>query len=308
MRYVRFWVVKTMIRAQPHEDLRRVAAVCVLPAAVGSQDRTRVVILSKHVPVCTDLLTIGSGTIIRKEVHFLRLPGTRRAYPDRRGHPRPGRVHRREIRARHQHVHGRRSAARAHVQLAHRAGIVPAGERWHGSPSQHTTVNYLRVPSARTGRFRSRTSAPCSALTLLNVFLIVLPDYPGRAGTGYVPRCLRRPPWPTPLPLDIGSHPTVFYLNALILSAALFGGCVLLGLVLVTPVVPLLLEPGHRAREGLYPLYGFHYGVHPRDHPHHQHQVLPRSSSGTARTSSTTCAALGYQLFRKCSRPGPTSA
>ena len=79
-------------------------------------------ILSRNVPVCTDLLTIGDGTVIRKDVVLQRLPGPRRPDPDRPGHPRQGRVRRRDDGARHRHLDGRRGPARPRLLPARRAG------------------------------------------------------------------------------------------------------------------------------------------------------------------------------------------
>ena len=42
-------------------------------------------ILTSNMPVCTDLLTIGAGTIIRKDSVFHLLSGLRREHPDRPG-------------------------------------------------------------------------------------------------------------------------------------------------------------------------------------------------------------------------------
>ena len=54
-----------------------------------------------------------------------------------------------------------------HTSALHSGGSVPAGERWHGSPAQPTSVDYLRVPPMRCGAVRRLSAA---VLTLLEVF------------------------------------------------------------------------------------------------------------------------------------------
>src|SRR3989475_1670275 len=70
--YVRFWVVKTLIRSNPAPYLFLGSPLCGLYLkALGAKVGPGVVILSRRIPVCTDLLTIGAGTVIRREVSFL---------------------------------------------------------------------------------------------------------------------------------------------------------------------------------------------------------------------------------------------
>src|SRR5262249_40104634 len=66
--YVRFWIVKTLIRSSPATRFFIGTPLYVLYLrALGAKIGPRVVIFSRRVPVCTDLLTIGAGTVIRKE-------------------------------------------------------------------------------------------------------------------------------------------------------------------------------------------------------------------------------------------------
>src|SRR6266702_8697425 len=70
--YVRFWIVKTLIRSNPAPYLFIGSPLYGLYLrALGAKVGPRVVILSQHIPVCTDLLTIGAGTVIRRESSFL---------------------------------------------------------------------------------------------------------------------------------------------------------------------------------------------------------------------------------------------
>ncbi len=69
--YVRFWVVKTLIRSSPAARLFLGTPLYALYLrALGARIGPGAVIFSRRVPVCTDLLTIGGGTVIRKEAVF----------------------------------------------------------------------------------------------------------------------------------------------------------------------------------------------------------------------------------------------
>src|SRR5947208_2391002 len=70
--YVRFWIVKTLIRSTPCALLFVGSPLYALYLrALGAKIGPGVAIFSRRVPVCTDLLTIGAGTVIRRESFFL---------------------------------------------------------------------------------------------------------------------------------------------------------------------------------------------------------------------------------------------
>src|SRR5882672_9632451 len=63
--YVRFWVVKSLIWSNPGVHLFVGSPLYGLYLrALGAKVGPRVVIHSRRIPVCTDLLTIGAGTVI----------------------------------------------------------------------------------------------------------------------------------------------------------------------------------------------------------------------------------------------------
>jgi acyl carrier protein len=69
--YVRFWIVKTLIRSNPGVYLFVGTPLYPLYLrALGAKVGPGTVILSGQIPVCTDLLTIGAGTVIRRESSF----------------------------------------------------------------------------------------------------------------------------------------------------------------------------------------------------------------------------------------------
>ena len=65
--YVRFWVVKTLVRRNPIVLFTGSPLFNLYLRALGAKVGRGVVILSNHVPICTDLLSIGAGTVIRKD-------------------------------------------------------------------------------------------------------------------------------------------------------------------------------------------------------------------------------------------------
>src|SRR5262249_43692832 len=139
--------------------------------ALGAKIGPRVAIFSRRVPVCTDLLTIGAGTVIRKEALFL-------CYRARAGRIEPGAV----TLGRDVYV-GERSvldvdtsmgdgAQLGHASALHSGEGVRAGGGWHVSAAQGTDVSYLRIAPAQCGPLRRASS---SALALLAVLLLSLP-------------------------------------------------------------------------------------------------------------------------------------
>ena len=241
--YVRFWIVKTLIRSSPAARLFIGTPLYLFYLrALGAKIGPGVVIFSRRVPVCTDLLTIGAGTVIRKEVIF---NGYRAE---------AGRIETGPVAIGRDAFVGERSVLEIGTsigdgaQLGHASGLhsgqaVPAGERWHGSPAQRTDVNYLRVPTARSGTLRR---AGYCAGALLVVVLFYLPLIEAGAS----------------LAIDAASSLAngVLLVEAAILSLVVFFGLAVVGLLLMV-ALPRALGPFVRA-ETVYPLYGFHDAMH----------------------------------------------
>src|SRR5262249_38516491 len=152
--YVRFWIVKTLIRSSPAARLFIWTPLSLLYLrALGAKIGPGVVIFSRRVPVCTDLLTIGAGTVIRKEAIF---NGYRAQF---------GRIETGPVTLGRDVSVGERSVLDintsmgdgtqlGHASALHSGQVVPAGERWHGCPAQRTDVNYVRVAPAQCGTLR----------------------------------------------------------------------------------------------------------------------------------------------------------
>ncbi len=256
--YVRFWIVKTLVRSNPGAHLFVGSPLYVLYLrALGAKIGPGVAIFSRRVPVCADLLTVGAGTVIRKESLFL-------CY---RAHA--GRIETGAVTLGRKVFVGERTvldidtsmgdgAQLGHASALHSGQAVPAGERWHGSPAQRTEVNYLRVAPARCGTLRR---AGFSVLTVLAVLLVYLPLLEGGLDllVGAVSSLIEVPD--PGVVASIGAMTLRGLLaEALLLSLVLFFGAALVGLVLVV-AVPRALNP-FLEPDTVYPLYGFHYWVH----------------------------------------------
>src|SRR5881296_1097053 len=251
--YVRFWFVKTLIRSNPCA-LLFVGSPIYAPylRALGAKIGPGVAIFSRRIPVCTDLLTIGAGTVIRRESFF-------QCY---RAHA--GRIEIGRVTVGRDAVIGERTvldintsmgdgAQLGHASALHRGQAVPAGQRWHGSPAQRTDVDYLRVAPMPCGTLR-RVSF--SAGTLLLVLLVYLPflERSPYLLASVMPSLVRllEPSAAGAAVLTLRE----ISVGALELSLLLFFGAVLIGLplmVAVPRVLNLFLKPGR-----VYPLYGFH--------------------------------------------------
>jgi non-ribosomal peptide synthetase-like protein len=251
--YVRFWVVKTLVRLNPLVLSVGSPLYVLYLRALGAKVGRRAAVFTRNVPVCTDLLAIGAGTVIRKDSFFL-------CYRAHSGLIQTGAVSiGRDAFVGEKSVLEINTAMGDEAQLGHSSALhrgqsVPDREHWHGSPAQRTEVDYLRI--ARAARSRWRKVVFC-ILALLKVFFLYVP-----LAEGAVYLLLRAVP---ALAMSVGAASTGntlwrLGLAALVLSVVLFFGAVLVGLLIVG-VVPralnVFLEPGK-----VYPLYGFHYRIY----------------------------------------------
>jgi non-ribosomal peptide synthetase-like protein len=238
--YVRFWVVKTLVRTNPLVLFVGSPLYVLYLRALGARLGRGVVIFSQHVPVCADLLTVGDGTVIRKDSYFT-------CYRARSGVIETGAVTLgKDVVVGEATVLDLETALGDGAQLGHSSALhagqaVPAGERRIGSPAEHRTdVDYGAVDPRRCG---SITRALYAGLQLLATVLLLVPLAIG--GVALVVGALPPLGWP---------------LDALAASFVVFFGFLLAGLVVVG-TLPRLLDRAIRP-DRTYRLYGFHYLVH----------------------------------------------
>jgi non-ribosomal peptide synthetase-like protein len=253
MAYLRFWMVKTLVQRNPMALFVGSPLYAVYLRALGAKVGRRVVILSRNVPVCTDLLTIGDDTVIRKDSFFT-------GYRAHSGVIQTGAVTiGRNVLVGEQTVLDIETSLGDGAQLGHASSlhpgqVVPAGRRWHGSPAQPTQVDYRAVATTAISTLRR---VAFSTVQLLNLLVLGLP-----LATGGVLMLLLELPQvaalldPGPLAFTTWS----FFVFVLVTSSVLFFGAVLAGLVFVT-MIPRMLGRLIK-RDTVYPLYGFHYWVH----------------------------------------------
>jgi non-ribosomal peptide synthetase-like protein len=251
--YVRFWVVKTLVRRNPIVLFTGSPLFNLYLRALGAKVGRGVVIFSTHVPICTDLLSIGDGTVIRKD-SFLN------GYQAHAGfiHIGPITIGKNAVISEATVIDIDTSMGDGtqlgHASSLHAGQAVPDGQRWHGTPGQPTEANFLTVTRASCGTVRRASYALWQLLTAL---LVYLPMSIGAISllSVEVPRLSEL--------IGEGAGALLswtFYRDALAVSFVLFFGSVLLGLIIVMTVprlLSLLIRP-----DKIYRLYGFHYGIH----------------------------------------------
>ncbi|GAA2740277.1 non-ribosomal peptide synthetase [Terrabacter aerolatus] len=245
--YLRFWFVHALVNTNPLRLFVGTPIYVVYLRALGARIGPGVSIFSTSVPVCTDLLTIGAGTAIRKDTRY----ACYRAYD--------GRIQTGPVTLGSDVLVGETSVLDIGTsmgdgaQLGHASSLqtgqeVPPGSRWHGSPARPTEADYRTVPEADCGRRRRVTY---SILVLLGRLVLVGP-------AGITLLALALPTYLGSGHLDHGNP--LFYRDVVVVSLVLYLGGLLAGLATVL-VLPRVL---HRflAVGRTYPLYGFPYGVH----------------------------------------------
>jgi len=256
--YVRFWIVKTLIRSNPGIYLFVGSPLYGLYLrSLGARVGSGAVILSRDIPVCTDLLTIGAGTVIRRETSF-------QCY---RAHA--GRIEIGPVTIGENAFVGEmavldiNTAIGDGAQLGHNSALlsgqsIPAGARWHGSPARRTDTNYLRVPAAPSGRLRRARAA---AITLIGIVFVWAPLLELGVGVLFAEVSSLVRAWAPSAQTSAGVVTARgLLIEAMAFSAVLFFGGAILGLLAVATVPRLLrrfIKP-----DTVYPLYGFHHAVH----------------------------------------------
>ncbi|MER5968424.1 Pls/PosA family non-ribosomal peptide synthetase [Streptomyces sp. NPDC002055] len=244
--YLRFWTVQTLIRLDPLVLFAGSPLYLLYLRALGARIGRGAVILSRNVPVCTDLLTVGENTLVRKDAYLA-------CYHAESGYIRTGPVTLgRDVLISEStvldiDVQLGDGAQLGHASSLHAAQRVPAGEVWQGSPAGPADADFRTVGPARCG---TRRRVLYGTAQLLTVPFVYLPLALGAVGT-LIPAFLSAP--------ESAVSSPGFYLEQLLGSLVLFFGPLLAGLAVVTTVPRLLnraLVPGR-----VHPLYGFHYSV-----------------------------------------------
>ncbi|MEW2165298.1 Pls/PosA family non-ribosomal peptide synthetase [Streptomyces sp. NPDC007084] len=251
--YFRLWIVKTLVRSDPLVLFVGSPLYTFYLKALGARIGGGVAVFSRHVPLCTDLLAVGDRAVIRKDSYFA-------CYRARDGVIETGTVTLgsdtvvAEASVLDIGTSMGDGARLAHASALHSGQSVPAGEHWHGSPALRAEAPYEVVERAACGTLRRSVH---SVTQLLSALLVYLPLAVGGIGI-----LLAEAPQ---LSAVLEPGPTVlatwaFYRDALAVSFLLLFVITPLGFLLLATIPRLLgrtIEP-----DRVYPLYGFHYGVH----------------------------------------------
>ncbi|MDQ4078586.1 MAG: peptide synthetase [Chloroflexota bacterium] len=253
--YVRFWTVKTLVQFNPLVLFVGSPIYGLYLRALGAQVGRGVAIFSRQAPVCTDLLSIGDGTVIRKDSLFL-------CYRAHAGVIQTGAVTLgKDVFVGERTVIDIETSMGDGAQLGHSSSLhasqaVPDGQRWHGSPAQPTNVDYRRVDPAHCSTLRRVFYSGLLLLRGLVLYMLAI---------GVVVTLITEVLLPSRIPLlaeltwPLDFTSWSFYGVMLVISFVLFFGAVLAGLALVVTiprVLNLFLKP-----DKVYPLYGFHYWI-----------------------------------------------
>ncbi|MCZ9883596.1 Pls/PosA family non-ribosomal peptide synthetase [Arthrobacter sp. B2a2-09] len=245
LRYVRFWFVKTLVNTSP---LRVFVGTPIFPLylrALGAKVGPRVTILSSRIPACTDLLTVGADTVIRRDCTF-------NCY---RAHA--GRIQTGPVTLGRNVLIGELTtldidtamgddAQLGHSSCLHRFQSVPPGGAWAGSPAEPTTTSYRRAGQATSGTPRR---ASFSFWTVVVHVVMV-----SSIGLGAIDVVLASLPTGETNPAK-----PLFWQALLLISAVLLFGSILAAFALAATLprlLALLLVPGKD-----YPLYGVRFGL-----------------------------------------------
>jgi non-ribosomal peptide synthetase-like protein len=239
--YYRFWLVRQLVASSPWGVLRGSALFNLYLRLAGAKIGKGAIILTRNVPVAADLIEIGEGALVRRDVYLS-------GYKAEGGMLAFGPV---SIGAGATVGEGAvldidtgigEGAQLGHVSALHPGERVPAAKRYHGNPARETVTDFNRVSGTETsGLTRAVHSAvllgagifAASVAIVISVLVISMVLTTGAlSGVGIV-----------------GA--------ALINSLILFGGFLLFGLA-VHLAMPFLLRRLLKAGK-VYPMYGPHH-------------------------------------------------
>lgn len=252
--YLRFWTVRMLMRINPIVLFVGSPLAVVYLRALGAKIGKRVVLLTPTLPVCTDLLTIGSDTVISRGAML-------NGYRADAGVIRTGRV---TIGSRvyvgGQSVLDIDTSIGNYAQLGHASSLlpgqaIPAGEAWHGVPARRTDSNFRPQVRARVGALRPFVFGLGQLLGLVlgvgPILIAAVTQLLQRLNPGLVAGFLGV----TPQPWGGSSYAMLVALTAILFVVSLPTG------LLLVCTVPRLLALGVRPGR-TYPLYGLAYVLH----------------------------------------------
>jgi non-ribosomal peptide synthetase-like protein len=249
LRYFRFWLVKWLMRSAPVAVFVGSPLYNLYLRALGAKIGHGAVILSRFVPVATDLFSVGANTILRKDSILL-------GYRARANFIEIGSIDiGRDAFVGEASVLDIDTAVGDRAQLGHASSLqsgqrVPDGSHYHGSPAVETRSEYCPIESRECSSLRRGLYV---ALQLVGLLTLIVPALTMMLNgwyvyfTGFAGEPMRHFDGPTWLLVS-------FMLRW---SAGVLVGSILLG-VLVVYAVPRIANAFLRP-DRTYPLYGLHY-------------------------------------------------
>ncbi|MDT0447818.1 Pls/PosA family non-ribosomal peptide synthetase [Streptomyces hesseae] len=254
MAYVRFWCVKTLVTTNPLALLTVGTPLYTLYLrALGARIGPRALILTLRIPVCTDLLTVGADSVIRKDTYL-------NGYRAHDGVIETGRVTIGDGSFVGEHstldigVRLGEAAQLGHASSLHSGQSVPAGQCWHGSPAVPAPAGcqYLTVPPARCGIVRRVCHSIARLLTAVAIT--------GVGGVAVAALLASRPPLLAGTVTGaVGPDSWAYYADGLKISVA-----AVLGLAVLGPALTALLSRSlcRLIRPNVvHPLYGVQFAL-----------------------------------------------
>lgn len=245
--YLRFWTVKTLTRANPLALFAGSPLYVLYLRLLGAKIGKGVVIFSRKMPACPDLLTVGDNTVINKDSSFV-------CYRAHAGIIEMGPVSLgSNVLISERTTLDIGTTMGNDTQLGHASSlqtsqVVPDGQVWHGSPAARASANYRRVPALHSS---TRRRVIYSLLQLFNRLVLVVP-------AGVLGLALLLPPYLSIGHLQLGAF--TFFVDVAVVSLVLFVGGLITGLVAIL-CVPRFLNHFIKP-DVVYPLYGWHFSIH----------------------------------------------
>ena len=144
--YIRFWVVKTLVRMNPVVLFAGSPLFNLYLRALGAKIGRGALVLTPTVPVCTDLLSIGARSVVRKDVAlscYRAHAGMIQTGPVNLG----AEVFVSESTVLDIHTSMGDRSQLGHASSLHRGQSVPAGQSWHGTPAQPCDTDFRATRS-----------------------------------------------------------------------------------------------------------------------------------------------------------------
>ncbi|WP_205761621.1 Pls/PosA family non-ribosomal peptide synthetase [Arthrobacter mobilis] len=245
--YFRFWLVKTLMRTSPLSLMTGSPLTTFYLRAMGAKVGRNVTILTNHLPVCTDLLTIGEGTVIRKDAIV-------NGYRAHGGVIQLGAVTLgRDVLVGEGSILDINTTMGDGSQLGHRSTLyagqaVPGDERWHGSPGRRTDTDFRTVDPTPYRPWRRGWFAVSQLLSAVGIGRTML-------GTAIMLGILAVPSVAALLEAQpYAFDKWTFYADAIVLAGLSVIGGTVLALVVVT-TVPRILQLALKP-DTVYPMFG----------------------------------------------------